>query len=111
MLQESYTPRPLQTGVLANAKGTIFTARAGFRTIVDSIVYFNSTGGALVCDTYINDGTERGYDKHSVPATTRYIAVDKNAPLYLEAGYLILANTTAAGSVSYFIFGQEKQLG
>jgi hypothetical protein len=106
---EAYTPLLLASGQLTNAKATLYPIPTGMKAIIDTISYYNTTGGALVCDTFINDGTSRQYDKHSVPTISRYIAVDQTAPLYLDSGNIIEGNTTANTSVNFFIFGRLKQ--
>ena len=105
------TPSLLASGQLANSKGTLYTCPTGFRTIIESIQYYNTTAGALTVDTYIHDGTSRQTDSHSVDANSRYIALDKNAPYFLDAADLLQGNTSAATSVNYHVFGWEEQRG
>lgn len=110
--KEGYTPELLASGQLAGSKGTLFEVETGLRAVIEGVVYYNTTGGALTCNTYINDGTtSRQYDKHSVDAGLRYIAVDSTAPIYLDAGGIIEGDAGSATSINYFIFGQTKQRG
>lgn len=101
-----FTPHYLASGQLASSKGTIYTVPTGMRAIIDSIVYYNTTGGALVCNSYINDGTSRQFHKVSVPTVSRSIVLDNNSPLYLDEADLIEGDTSSATSVNYFIFGR-----
>lgn len=107
----AYTPALLASGQLANAKGTLYTVPTGFRARVTCITYYNTTGGALTVSTYIDDGTSRQIDSRSVPAASRYIALDSTAELLLDAADKVEGNTSSNTSVNYHVFGWEEQKG
>lgn len=108
----NFTPYPLAAGQLGNAKGTLYTIEAGFRAIIDHIVYFNTDSGALVCTLFVSDGTtSRQMQSKSVNASERQILIDTTAPLYLDEGYLVEGGTTSGSKVNYFIYGQLEQKG
>jgi hypothetical protein len=89
----------------------MYTVPTGMRAIIDCISYYNTSASANTVLTYVNDGTQRTIDNHSVGATVRYIAIDKNAPLYLDAGYILLASDGVGAEVNYHVFGQLEQKG
>lgn len=107
-----FTPFPLASGQLGSSKGTLYTIEAGFRGIIDHIVYFNTDTGALVCTLFVSDGTtSRQMQSKSVGASERQILIDQTAKLYLDEGYVIEGGSTSATKVNYFIYGELQQKG
>lgn len=108
MMDPSYTPALLASGQLSNVKGALFTVPAKFRAEVDHITFFNTSGGALSCSLFINFGSSREIRRTSVDAGAHSIIIDRNAPIYLDAGQIIEGLAGAATSVNYHIFGSYK---
>jgi hypothetical protein len=104
-----FTPELLASGQLANSATAIYTVPTGMRAKIEVVTYFNTTGGALSCSTYINDGTQREIHRASVPTVSRTIVIDETAPLYLDAADVLLGAASSATSVNYHVFGQLEQ--
>lgn len=101
----------LANGQVASGATAMYTVPTGFRAVIDSIMYYNTSASANSVVTYINAGTQRIIDTHSVDANGRYICIDNNAPLYLDAADILLASDGVGAEVNYHIFGTIEQKG
>lgn len=106
-----YTADLLASGQVASGATAMYTVPTGMRAIIDCIAYYNTSGSANSVVTYVNGGTQRIIDTHSVPANSRYIAIDKTAPLYLDAADIVLASDGVGSEVNYHVFGSVEQKG
>jgi hypothetical protein len=81
------------------------------RAKIDCVSYFNTSGGGLLCKTYINDGTSRQIHEITIATKARSIVVDGTAPHYLDAGYKVEGDAASATSVNFHVYGQLEQKG
>lgn len=100
----------LTSGQLANSKGAIYTVPTAMRAELRHVRLFNTTGGALTCNVYVNDGTSRKIYGRSLPSGEFHIVVDENAPIGLSAGHILEADTSSATSVNFHIWGRLMQV-
>lgn len=108
----TYTPRLLASGQVATSKGAIYTCPTGMRVQNAYVHYDNTSAGvAQTCETYINDGTSRRFDKHQIPVDSPYVPNDKLTPIHLKAGQAIEALTTTANVLNFHVFGEDEQVG
>lgn len=107
-----YTAKPLGDGRVASSITAIYECPTGVRATVEVLTYYNTSASANTVLTYLNvAGTQRGIDSHSVAATSRYICVDKTAPIHMDPGDILYAYDGVGNEVDYHVFGQEEQKG
>lgn len=93
---------------LPNAKGTLYTVPASYKTYITLVTLYNNNGTAETVTLYIKPGsTSRGWVRVTLDASGGHKHVEGKG-LVLEAGDVLEGFSTTAAQVDYVICGIEE---
>ena len=104
-----FIPKALSDGQLPTSLGTIFAATAIIGTYVKQITLFNLNAGNQVILIAVNrTGVTRTWRRFELQTLEAADVLDEGQTMLLEAGDLLLAETTNANSVDFTVSGVEE---
>lgn len=105
----AFAPKALSDGQLPTSLGTIFAASAIIGTYIKQITLFNLNAGNQVIRISVNrTGVTRSWRRFELQTLEAADVLDDGQTMLLEAGDLLLAETTNANSVDFTVSGVEE---
>ncbi len=105
----AFTPKALSDGELPTSIGTIFAATAIIGTYIKQITFFNNNASNQVILVSVNrTGVTRNWRRFELQTLEAADVLDEGQTMLLEAGDLLLAETTNANSVDFTVSGVEE---
>ena len=105
----AFIPKALSDGQLPTSIGTIFAATAIIGTYVKQITLFNNNAANQVIVISVNrTGVTRNWRRFELLTLEAADVLDDGQTMLLEAGDLLLAETTSANSVDFTGSGVEE---
>jgi hypothetical protein len=99
----------LSDGQLPTSTGTIFAATAIIGTYIKQITLFNLNASNQVIRISVNrTGVTRSWRRFELQTLEAADVLDEGQTMLLEAGDLLLAETTNANSVDFTVSGVEE---
>lgn len=104
-----FIPKALNDGQLPTSLGTIFAATAIIGTYIKQITLFNLNASNQVILIKVNrTGVTRTWRRFELQTLEAADVLDEGQTMLLEAGDLLLAETTNANSVDFTVSGVEE---
>ncbi len=104
-----FIPKALSDGQLPTSTGTIFAATAIIGTYIKQITLFNLNASNQVIRISVNrTGVTRSWRRFELQTLEAADVLDEGQTMLLEAGDLLLAETTNANSVDFTVSGVEE---
>lgn len=105
----AFAPKALSDGQLPTSLGTIFAASAIIGTYIKQITLFNLNASNQVIRISVNrTGVTRSWRRFELQTLEAADVLDDGQTMLLEAGDLLLAETTNANSVDFTVSGVEE---
>lgn len=105
----TFTTAVLADGQLPSSQGTLFTSPASTVTYVKRISLFNTNVASQTIDIWINvSGTARRWRRYILGQNESAELLEAGDAIVLEDGDTILATSTNASAVDYYICGVKE---